>query len=245
MNSSQTKMAKGAFSVFSVILILINLAVTYQFGSHFLGGAFGIQNTEAASIFGGLYAVLFLDVAYLCWLGLYLRGSETSSQRAVAAVGGLFGFVGSLMATLYMLIQGTAGTLANYSNAVETVAQVGMIVIVAVHIVLALAFVLFSREESVRQTSIDSASDATDKALTMAKTNVKKMIPTLATQISASIEQQIYSDLNFQRGDDGQWTLTEAAQDKPKQIGFAGKPKTKMFYRRPSRPTPAAQEPED
>jgi hypothetical protein len=216
VKGSQTSIAKGSFGVFGLLLIVINLAVTYQFGNYFLDSAFGIQNAAVASIVGGLYAVLFLDVAYLVWLGLYLRGGEqTTNQRAIAGVGALVGFIGSLMATLYMLIQGTSGSLAVYANSIETVAQVVMIVVVAVNIILAIAYVLSSRDERVKQTAIASSSSATEKALAMATTNVDAMIPQLASQISAQIENQIYASLNFKRSSGGNLEYTAGQRVTP------------------------------
>lgn len=211
-SSASAVIAKGALALFGVVVVLVNAAVTWQFGAHYLVDAFGIADPALASIAGGGYAILFLDVASLVWLFAYMRLAETSAQRGIAIAAAIIAFVGSLLATTYMLASGTAGVLATHAAAVSSAAQIAMIVIVVVHAVLLVIYMLRGRGEMVTQTTIDAATSATGEALTLAAANVQNMVPRLAQDIGAAIERRILSELSFTRDDAGQLVYTPNEQ---------------------------------
>lgn len=211
-HSTSATIARGALALFGLIVIAVNAAVTWQFGTYYLNTAFGIQQPEMAGIAGGLYAILFLDVASLVWLFAYMRLAETSAQRGIALSASILAFVGSLLATTYMLASGTAGALSAYTNAVSTAAQVAMILIVVTHATLLVIYMLQSRGEAVTQTTINATTSATGEALTLAAQNVQNMVPRLAQDIGAAIETQILASLSFTRQDDGKLLYTPTQQ---------------------------------
>lgn len=223
-HSSSSAIARGALVLFAITVVVVNAAVTWQFGSYYLNSAFGIQRGELASIAGGAYALLFLDVASLVWLFAYMRLAETSTQRGLALSGAAIAFGGSLLATAYMLAQGTAGVLATYADAVSTASQLAMIAIVVIHAIALTIYTLKSRAEAVTQTQINAASEATARALSQAETNVQNMVPRLANDISAAIEAQILSSLNFNRDDGGNLVFVPE-QQQGKKPGALPRPK--------------------
>ena len=224
-HSSSSAIARGALILFAITVVVVNAAVSWQFGSFYLYSAFGIQRAELASIAGGAYALLFLDVASLVWLFAYMRLAETSTQRGLALSGAAIAFGGSLLATAYMLAQGTAGVLATYADAVSTAAQLAMIVIVVIHAVFLTIYTLKSRQEAVTQTQINAASSATASALSQAESNVQNMVPQLANDISAAIEAQILSSLGFNRDAGGNLVFVPEQQASKKRARAAALPR--------------------
>jgi hypothetical protein len=196
-HSNGSIIARGAFFLFALAVIIVNAAVTWQFGTAFLAGAFGIRDPFTAAMFGGAYAILMLDVAALVWLLVYMRAAETTAQRAIAIVTAAVSFFGSLVATGYMLAANTAGILATHAAAVGSVAQIAMIAIVCMHAILATFYLLKARDESVLQATIDAKTSAIGTAVTQAKSDVQNMVPTLAAMMSDVLKVQILSEMGF------------------------------------------------
>lgn len=224
-HSSAAVIAKGALSVFAVIVVSVNAFVTWQFGTYYLNRAFGIQNGMMAGIAGGAYAILFLDVASLVWLFAYMRLAETSAQRGIGLTASILAFIGSLLATIYMLSANTAGALSAYTESISTISQVAMIVIVVIHAVLLALYLLFGRDEMVTQATINATTNATGEALTRATNNVQNLVPQLAQDISAAIETHILSALSFTRQHDGRLVYMPTEKgDAPAQLSATTRP---------------------
>ena len=201
--SNSSTLARGLFWIFAALVVVVNAAVTFQFGAVYLRGAFGIQDALTALLAGALYAVLFLDMAALVWLLVYMRAAETTQQRTIALVAAVLSFAGSLVATAYMLATGTDGVLTTHARAVSSAAQLFMIVAVVLHAVAAVLFKLASRSETVQQASIDASTSAVAEAVTEAKKQVQQQVPELARAMSAEMRSVILAQLGFVESADG------------------------------------------
>ena len=227
-HTSSSAIAKGVMGVFGVLVLIVNAAVTWQFGTYFLDTAFGIQNPDWAGVAGGGYAILFLDIAALVWFLTYVRLAETPEQRGLSLAGAVIAFVGSLAATAYMLAQGTVGMLNTYAEDVSTASQFLMILIVLVHAVFLAVYMLKSRDEAVNQTAINASASATASALSSAEKRVQDMVPQLGAEIADALEAGILSNLGFSRDRSGGVVYVEADKvtsqitGKPRPIGGGG-----------------------
>lgn len=197
MNSSKSPAVGWLFQIVGIVLIIINAALTFQFGSQYFAAAFsvGIMGEYLA----GFYGLLIMDIAYITWFAVFLRGSTGKKQRQLAGLMAAISLMGSVLATVNQLIVNSfgLGDFAQYQDSIGTASLITMIVLTAAHIIAFAAFVLFDPNEQIKTQGANTLSDVIEDALAEVKLRLNSDKDVLIDHISAGYRVEMLTALGF------------------------------------------------
>jgi hypothetical protein len=186
------------FNSFIVSTILVNAALTAQFGWEHSGG-----------VFGALIMLLFFDVAAIAWYLARKKEGLSSMQRGIAKLLSIGTIIASTLVSVIQVLLNT--TLVAFStNALETIGKGGLILVTvaaAANFLALFAFQYFSIEEQKaeqleeqkaraadeRQSMIDEAQT---KAHTKARARLMMQTDAIAERLANDAVREFYSAMD-------------------------------------------------
>jgi len=177
---------KYIFGVFGLAILGLLMSLTYQ----------ALQRLFPASFLNQMWGLVLFDFAAICWALAFVFGSETITQYAVAAIGFIAGFIGTLLMVAAEVVLGQNLFTADNS-------QIGQWVVygfvLATVIQSALVYAHHAGGQEIRQ-RIDvgiARGEITTEAIKQATATLDAERGELARTITSEIITQVKRDLNL------------------------------------------------
>jgi len=182
---------KYIFGAFGIAILGLLMSLTYQALGRIFPGSFENQ----------IWGLILFDIAAICWALAFVFGSETVGQYAVAAIGFLTGFLGTLLMVASEVILGQNLITTNAQQIGQWMVY-GFIGATALHAILVYAH--HGAGPEIRQ-RIDvgiARGEVTSEAIKQATAMLDAEKTNLARTISADIISQAKRDLGLYPIDD-------------------------------------------
>lgn len=186
MKKVLSSITRWIFSAFGIAILGLLMSLTYQALGRIFPGSLENQ----------IWGLILFDAAAICWALAFVFGSETVGQYAIAALGFLTGFLGTL------LMVGAEVMLGQNLTPVET-QQVGQWMVygfigaTALHAILLYAHHATGKEIRQRIDIGIARGEVTTEAIRQATASLDQEKTTLAQTIAADIISQAKRDLGL------------------------------------------------
>ena len=193
---SAHQLRAGAFSLFGLVILLANAALTFLFGFTFCGDALG------SAVLGGIMCALFFDLAAIAWYTVRQQRGLSSEQRALSNGLSLATIISStLVSVIWVLMSIRLVDLSAWHDTIGVFGVVLVTLMAAANFLGLFAFQYFSPQE--RAIELDEERKSTNEhhrqqlirevhTRTLARTNDILMgkIPALAEREAAQITRE-------------------------------------------------------
>ena len=195
---SNARMMGIVFNAFIILSILVNAALTAQFGWEHSGG-----------VFGALIMLLFFDGAAIAWYLARKKEGLSSMQRGIAKLLSIGTIIASTLVSVIQVLLNT--TLVAFStNALETIGKGGLILVTvaaAANFLALFAFQYFSIEEQKAEQLEEQKARANDerqdmineahtKAHTKARARLMMQTDAIAERMANDAEREFYAAMD-------------------------------------------------
>jgi hypothetical protein len=195
MNSPFVSWLLGGFSV---VIVVINAALSFAFGASYLGAAFSVDGW-LQPVIGGLYALLIADVAFVVWFWSYRRIAETQQQRQLSLAVAVLALSVSVAMTITQLSANAFGLvdLSDYQESVGLVALVLMIAVTAALIVSVAAFALMTRSEQVKTRTMNHKALLLQESMDAMDASMLQLKDQMVIELSERLRGELIAELGL------------------------------------------------
>lgn len=177
---------KYIFGVFGIAILGLLMSLTYQ----------ALQRLFPTSFINQIWGLVLFDIAAICWALAFVFGSETVTQYAVAAIGFLTGFIGTLLMVAAEVMLGQTLYQTNTAQIGQWITY-GFIIATVTHAALLYAHHAGAQEIKQRIDVGIARGEITTEAIKQATATLDAERGQLAQTITNEIISQVKRDLNI------------------------------------------------